>query len=81
MTEWVITNDFGDKEPQCLSVKAKDGFYEAFIKWNGCCDITEYETDQNKTEEFNIHICDIPRFIKMLQSLEDFRMNNITGAK
>ncbi len=84
--KWIITNDFGDKEPHCLSVRAEDGFYEAFIKNNGCCEITEFErynpeTDENETEEFTIHICDIPRFITMLQSLEDFRMNNIESAE
>ena len=78
--KWVITNDFSKKEPCCLSVKL-DGFeYDAFIKWDGCCEVRRYNNG-HQDEYDQIHICDIPQFITILQSLEDFRMNNIVGAE
>jgi len=69
---WIITNDFDDGEI-ALEVRLEDWDYTAYIKWDGCCEI--------KNDSINVHICDVPQFIEVLQSLEEFRMNNIEGAE
>ena len=80
---WIITNDFGGNGNVCLDVKLEGTNYEAFIKWDGCCEITDKDALVSGGELFDstFHICDVPRFIEILQSLEDFRMNNIDGAE
>ncbi len=77
---WKITNNFDKKEPTCLSVKLEDNYYKAFIKRDGCCEI--YRHHNNCENDYDqIHICSIPHFIKVLESLEEFRMDNIKGAE
>ncbi len=72
---WIITDDFGGKDNVALSVKLEGWDYEAFIKWDGCCDI------RGNNGLIDSHICDIPQFIEVLQSLEEFRMKNIKNAE
>ena len=80
--EWEVTNDFGGVDNVALEVKLKDWGYCAYIKWDGCCEIYKTINKGCPSEEIEqIHICDIPQYIKMLQSLEDFRMNNIDIAQ
>lgn len=80
---WLITNDFGGKSPVALEVKLEDWDYTAYIKWDGCCEITKVNAcmGKNGLEDDSIHICDVPQFIEVLQSLEEFRMENIEGAE
>ena len=75
MLNWKITDDFGGKDNVALSVDLEDYPYEAYIKWDGCCEVTNTETEER------MHICDIDAFVKVLQSLEDFRLRNIDGAE
>ncbi len=79
---WIITR--GNKKDYLASLDVQlEGYpYSAYIKADGCCEIKRIHNKDTKTEmEDFIHICDIPQFIKILQSLEDFRMNNINGAE
>ncbi len=80
---WIITNDFGKgKNALCLNVKLDEMYYDAFIKSDGCCEVRHYLNIGHKTQDYDqIHICDIPQFITILQSLEDFRINNTKGAE
>ncbi len=81
--KWIIIDKFGEEKPVCLTVRL-DGFnYEAYIKWDGCVDFTKKDAcmGSDGMEDEDIHICDIPAFITILQSLEDFRMNNIESAE
>ena len=84
--KWIITNDFGDspEERTCsLDVQLEGWNYSAYIKRDGCVDLVKKDScvGPNGTEDEDIHICDIPQFIEILQSLENFRMNNIDGAE
>ena len=80
--KWIVTNDFGEKESHCLEVKLEGFDYDAYIKWDGCCEIRRHYNVGSKNQDTDqIHICDIPQFITILQSLEDFRMNNIESAE
>ena len=83
--EWDIENDFGDKGETALVVKSKELPYRAYIKWDGCCELYKHNYDNNgklSRNDYNqIHVCSIPRFIEILQSLEDFRINNIGWAE
>lgn len=81
--KWIVTDDFGGKDNVALIVKLAGCDYEAYIKWDGCCEITQVDfcKGQDGLEDQHFHICDVPQFIKVLQSLEDFRMNNIKGAE
>jgi len=82
--KWVITDDFGKgKKGSALCVKLEGWDYTAYIKWDGCCEITKVNAcrDKDGLEDETTHICDVPQFIEVLQSLEDFRMNNIEGAE
>ncbi len=73
--EWVITDDFGGKDNVALMVALKGWDYTAYIKWDGCCEI------KGNGKQIDMHICDVPQFIDVLQSLEDFRMSNIYCAE
>ena len=53
----------------------EDWDYTAYIKWDGYCEI------KGNGKQIDIHICDVPQFIEVLQSLEEFRMKNIKGAE
>ena len=81
--KWIITNDFGGGDSVAIEVKLEDMPYTAYIKWDGCCEITQVDACKGPDglENDSFHICDIPRFIRVLQSLEDFRMDNINGAE
>ena len=81
--KWVITNDFGGKDNVALEVKLEGWDYTAYIKWDGCCEITKVNACKGKDglEDETTHICNIPQFIEILQSLEKFRMDNIDGAE
>ena len=80
--EWIITDDFGGDDPRALKVKLKGLPYKAYIKWDGCCEVTKtFNEDTEIEEDVMLHICDIGQFITILQSLEDFRMTNIEGAE
>ena len=82
LLDWKITNDFGGGDTSALEVELPDSGYSAFIKWDGCCEIKRiHNKDHNSDSIDRIHICDVPQFIKILQSLEDFRLNNIEGAE
>lgn len=81
---WIITDDFGDKSGVALIVQLKGWDYSAYIKWDGCCEITRKNDcidEQGKSIDNTFHICDVPQFIKVLKSLEEFRMKNIDGAE
>lgn len=81
--DWEIENTDRDisGDDVCLNVKHKEGFCKAYIKWDGCCEITQYEDEEMTKEDFSIHLCDVPRFIAILQSLEQFRMEKIKDAE
>ncbi len=80
--KWGITDDFGGDDPRALIVQLEDMPYSAYIKWDGCCEITKTFNEGYESEEkVRLHICDIPQFITILESLEDFRLNNIDGAE
>lgn len=81
--KWVITDDFGGKDNVALKVKLEGWDYTAYIKWDGCCEITKTNAckGEDGLEDETTHICNVPQFIKILQSLEDFRMNNIEDAE
>ena len=80
---WTIVDDFGGKDNVALKVKLDGWDYKAYIKWDGCCEITKINACKGKNglEDDSIHICDVPQFIEVLQSLEAFRMKNIKGAE
>ena len=79
--KWVITNDFGGKDNVALEVELEGWEFRAYIKRDGCCEITKADHYARGKIDFRIHVCDVPQFIKILQSLEDFRVNNIDGAE
>ena len=78
--KWFITDDFGEKEDRfALKVKL-EGFecLSAYIKRDGCCEIYREWNEGLKTQHTEqMHICDVSRFVTMLQSLEEFRVNNV----
>ncbi len=87
MSEWVIT----DKREYAMDIdyvdKNGDVWYDAYIKWDGCCNVRHFwnapkNLQSDKEEDYEqMHICDIPQFIKILQSIEDFRMANLETAE
>jgi len=81
--KWIITDDFGGKDTVALKVKLEGWDYTAYIKWDGCCEITKVNAcvGKNGLEDETTHICDVPQFIEVLESLEAFRMANIEGAE
>lgn len=81
--KWIITDDFGGEGNVALKVKLEGWDYIAYIKWDGCCEITKVNAcmDKNGLVDETTHICNVPQFIEVLQSLEDFRMKNIEGAE
>ena len=80
--KWKITDDFGKENPHGLQVELEDLPYKAYIKWDGCCEVTKTFNEGTEIEEdVRLHICDISQFVTILESLEDFRINNIDGAE
>lgn len=80
MSDFWIKNPDRNKEFDESSIQLKDenGFYDVFIKWDGCVDFTEYDAaDGNgnpiKDDKYTyIHICDLDRFIDRLLALRKF---------
>ena len=69
-----------------IDMQDKDGnvWYEAYVRSDGCCDVFRYYNHPKKDNEDDydqIHMCGIPEFIKILQSIEDFRMANLETAE
>jgi len=46
---------------------ATGDLYSAFIKWDGCCEISRCDSNDH---EDNIHMCDIDEWIDRLQSMK-----------
>lgn len=69
--EWEID---GEEHSHAVSIKDVEGWYEAYIKWDGCCEVVQhYNTPGGDGDSDQIHICDIPKFIEILQSIEKYR--------
>lgn len=69
---WKTKNSPSD-EKYGLTLISDDGFYEAYIKWDGCCEIIHYSNVPGGDDFDQIHICEMDEFAKMLQTIEKFR--------
>lgn len=73
--EWKIKGNIGSHGVRIIG---HEGWYEAYIKCGGCCEVVRYY-NQPEGEDYNqIHICDIPAFIEILQSIEKYRVQYFT---
>ena len=79
--QWKIVNRFDSETPVCLVVKHITLPLKAYIKWDGCVEVTGFEEGDRDTESYTVHMCDVDDYIAMLKSLEEFRMANIEGAQ
>jgi hypothetical protein len=64
-----------DRKDRTATIETVDdgGLIEAYIKWDGCCEI--YKKFFGPAESYDqIHICDIPSFIKRLEEIEKIRL-------
>lgn len=62
-----------EQHKAAITVKGADGWFEAFAKWDGCVDLW-FGTDQpepGEKFESQIHLCDLPRFIAILQTIQE----------
>lgn len=78
--DWKEVDRHEDGDIYTATFEDPDGWYEAFVKWDGCIDLTRYFNtplsvergkDRNSDDECYIHICDLDDFIARLQKLRD----------
>ena len=67
-----VTKFEGDPHVRVVQI---DEQYEVYMKWDGCIEIKEIG------DKGSYHVCDVPRFIEQLQTLETYRMENIENAE
>ena len=76
--KWNIIDQFDSKDGSKLTVTVRDedGWYECYMKWDGCCQYYVYSNvpagEPNAEEPDTIHICDLDQEIAGLQSLREF---------
>ncbi len=77
---WTIQTPTRPGDEECtLTLKSDDGRWEAYIKWDGCCEIIRHSvTPIEYDEPEQIHICDMDEYIEMLQAIEKFRVAHFT---
>ena len=74
MIDWKLT----DKTDATFDVIDQEGWYSAFVKWDGCVEFQSYfnnpkhlQTPEDLQDNVDqIHICDIDEMIEILQSLK-----------
>ena len=74
MSKWQPLKPDYDGRNDVAATLASDDF-EAFVKWDGCCDIRRHHNDSTPAEPIvrdvdRIHICDLRDFIERLEQLE-----------
>lgn len=68
MSEPITEMDAWKVSDYCLHLKAKDSYFEAFVKLDGCVDLSFSPTMDGNFDE-GCHICDLPLFIERLQAI------------
>lgn len=72
--EDIIWRTVSDKTNDAwLEVDDGEGWWSAFVKWDGCLEVTRYFNvpygEGNEDNESTIHICDLDEFIARLEAL------------
>lgn len=77
-----------EKTAYYIKLRSKCGYYQAFVKADGCVDlIRSYNApfSESETRDWtNIHICDLNDFLQRLEGLADriyWQMPNTDAAK
>jgi hypothetical protein len=72
--DWIVIE--GRNSDTWLDVRDPDGWWSAYVKWDGCIGLSRYFNDpmddkkRNDDDIDSIHICDIDETIRRLQSLK-----------
>ena len=60
-----------------LQLQDPDGFFHAYVKFDGCVGYTRYDTVPNDEAQCDdIHICDLDREIERLQALKELALKH-----
>lgn len=70
-----------------LQVRDPDGWWRATCKWDGCVELHRFFNDPDTADPHdeddvdNLHICDLPAFIKRMQALLEMAQEFFGGGE